>query len=121
MADVGALAVELRRVVKPEVGLDQGLVIDLRRVVLGLDDLDVSGRAAAYLLVGRVVDGAALVADDGVDDPVELAKALLDLPEAAGAEGRLLGCGRACARSLVLGLPLASVISGGTVSFTRAG
>src|SRR4051794_19746950 len=97
-ADVRALAIELGRVVQLEVLGDQILVADLGGVERYLGALDVPGVARADLLVRWVVDVAALVADRRVDDAVDLAKRCLDLPEAAGAEGGLLGlrlCGGA--------------------------
>ena len=99
VADVGALAVHLGRVVDLEVLADEVLVADLRGVELDLRHLDVAGVAAADLLVGRVVDVAALVADQRVDDAVDGAEVLLDLPEAAGAEGGEFGVSGSCSQS----------------------
>src|SRR5215216_1882858 len=94
-ADVRALAVELGRVVDLELLRDQVLVADPRRVEGDLGHLYVACGAGADLLVGGDVDVPALVTDGGVDDAVELAERSLDLPEASGAEGRLLGGHRA--------------------------
>src|SRR5215208_1167781 len=94
-ADVGALTVELSRVVDLEILRDQVLVADLRGVEGDLADLDVPRRAGTDLLVGGVVDVPALVADRRVDDAVDLPEGGLHLPEAAGAKGCLLGSRRA--------------------------
>jgi hypothetical protein len=91
VADVRALPVELRGVVDLEVLRHQVLVAHLVRVEGHLGDLDVTRVARAHLLVGRVVDVPALIADGRLDDAVELAKRIFDLPEAARSEGRLLG------------------------------
>ena len=93
IADVRPLAVELRRVVDLEVLLHQVLVVHLGGIEGDLANLDVAGGPAAHLLVGRVVDMAALVSDGGLDHAGKLLERRLDLPEAARAEGRHLGPG----------------------------
>src|SRR5205085_3634555 len=90
VADVPALAVELGRVVLGPEDLEQLLVRDLLRVVGDLDDLRVAGRVGADVLVGRVLERAALVADLCPGYAVELAERGLHAPEAAGAERCLL-------------------------------
>ena len=64
-ADVGALAVECRRVVVGPEDVEQLLVGDAVGVVLDLDDLGVAGAVGADVLVGGVGEGAAHVADRG--------------------------------------------------------
>src|SRR4029079_9412947 len=87
---VPALAVQLRRVVLAPEGLEQLLVRDPLRVVRHLHDLGVAGRVRANVLVGWVLECAALVADLGLGHAVELAERGLGAPEAAGAERCLL-------------------------------
>src|SRR6266511_1124050 len=89
-AYVGALAVHLRGVVRLPELLEQLVIGDPVGVELHLADLCVPGRVAADLLIGGIVDGAALVADGGVENSREVAIRRLDLPEAARPEGRLL-------------------------------
>ena len=77
-----------------EVLLHELLVVDLRGVEGDLADLDVACVTGADLLVGGVIDVAALVADRSIDHAIQAPECLLDLPEAAGSEGGLLGNGR---------------------------
>src|SRR2546423_11014039 len=84
VADVPALTVELGRVVLAPEDVEQLLVGDLLRVVGDLDDLGMAGRVRADVLVGRVLERAALVTGFGLRDAVELAERRLDAPEAAG-------------------------------------
>ena len=91
IAHVGALAVQLRRVMDREVLRDQLLERHLARVELDLRHLGVPGGATADLLIRGVFDVPALVSDGGVEYAVQLAELVLHLPEAAGAERGLLG------------------------------
>src|SRR6266849_415543 len=79
--EVGALAVQRRRVVHVPERVQQLRVRDLRRVVSDLDGLGVAGPSRADLLVGHVVDVAALVARDGLDHARDLVEEVLDTPE----------------------------------------
>src|SRR5438093_559976 len=82
--------VQLGRVVLVPEDVQELLVGDLLGVVRDVDHLCVSGRVRADVLIGRVVERAALVADLGLGDTVQLAERRLDAPETAGAERCLL-------------------------------
>jgi hypothetical protein len=90
VTDVPALPVQLRRVVLAPEDVEQLLVRDPLGVVGHLDDLGVAGRVRADVLVGGVLERAALVADLSLGDAVDLTERGLDAPEAAGAECCLL-------------------------------
>jgi hypothetical protein len=100
-ADIGALPVDLGRVVDLPVDPQEIPERDPLRVEGHLTDLGVAGGARADLLVSRVSDVAALVADGGVEDALDLAEGSLDLPEAAGAEADLLGRRRLVGRAVI--------------------
>src|SRR6266508_1332102 len=77
VADVPALPIQLCRVVLvPE---------DVQQLVVG-DYLGVAGRVRAHVLVGRIVERPARIADARLRDAVELAERGFDAPETAGAE-----------------------------------
>src|SRR5690242_9110421 len=86
-ADVRSLAVELRGIVQREELLDELLVGDLGRIEVDLHDLGVPRAPRAHLLVGRLRQRAAEVADRGPAHSGRVAELDLDAPEAAGAEG----------------------------------
>src|SRR3954452_7272373 len=90
VSDVPALAVQLRRVVLAPEDAEQVVVRDLRGVVGDLDDLGVARGVRAHVLVRRVAEMPAVVADAGARHAVELAERGLHAPEAAGAERGLL-------------------------------
>ena len=94
VADVGALAVDLRRVVHLEEILHERAVGDLGRIERDLDDLGVAGALGADLLVGREVGLTAGVAADGGLDAGDLGVLVFDAPETTGAEGGFLKFGR---------------------------
>src|SRR5438477_290545 len=81
VADVPTLSVQLGRVVLVPEDVQELLVRDLLGVVRDLDHLRVSGRVRADVLVGRIVERAALVAGLGLGDTVQLAERRLDAPE----------------------------------------
>src|SRR5437773_2028776 len=81
VTEVGALAVECRRVVHVPEGVEQLRVRDPGRVVRDLDGFGVPGAARANLLVGHVVDVAALITRDGIDHARDLVEEVLDAPE----------------------------------------
>src|SRR4051794_15010240 len=87
--DVGALPVQLRRVVRAPEDVEQTVVRHGRGIELHLDDLRVAGAVRAHVVVGRVLERSSAVADCGVADALDLAELLLDSPEAARAERRL--------------------------------
>src|SRR3954468_15573102 len=87
-ADVPALTVARRRVVTVPERREQLIVGDELRVVLDLHGLRVTGPPAADLLVGRVVDFAAGVADGRAQNAWHRAECGLDAPETAGSERR---------------------------------
>src|SRR5262249_17067357 len=90
VADVPALPVPLRRVVLAPEDVEQLVVRDDVVVVRHLDDLCVAGPVRADVLVRRVVEPAARVADARRGHSVDLPERRLDAPEAAGAERCLL-------------------------------
>src|SRR6266540_285125 len=90
VADVPTLAVQLRRIVLAPEHVEQLLVRHPPGVVGHLDDLGVSGRVRADVLVGRVLERSARVADASRRDSFHLTERRLDAPEAAGAQGCLL-------------------------------
>src|SRR3954452_5563093 len=85
-ADVPALTVARRRVVTVPERREQLVVGDERRVVLHLHRLRLTGSPAADLLVGRVVDFAAGIADGRAQNAGDRAERGLDPPETAGGE-----------------------------------
>ena len=87
-ADVRALAVPLRGVVRAPKQVEQRVVGDLRWVELDLDRLGVAGRVGADVVVGGVLGMPAGLADAGAGDAGDLAEGRLDAPEAAGCECR---------------------------------
>jgi len=84
-AAVGALAIQLGWVVRPEEELDELGVRDLCRVKLDAAGFGVRGRPAAHLAVGWRVDLAASVANLGLFETAfeVLVVLVLGAPEAA--------------------------------------
>src|SRR5262249_59935570 len=78
---------------RPEEG-EQVLVAGSLGVVRDLDDFGMARLMAADILVGRIVERAASVADRRVHHAWRLAKLLLDSPEASRSERRFLRCHR---------------------------
>jgi hypothetical protein len=87
-ADVGALAVERRRVMNLPKDFQQLLVRYPRWIVLDLHDFGVSGLASANRSIVGLWDGTAGVSDGNIDDTRDIAKRRFDTPEAAGAKYR---------------------------------
>src|ERR1043165_19863 len=85
-ADVVALPVRRRGVVQAEEEVEDVAVRDRRRIEHDLDALGVPGAAGLHVLVARVLERAAGVADRRVDHAGQLADQLLDAPEAAARE-----------------------------------
>src|SRR5919202_89187 len=83
---VGTLAVELRGVVELPEHDEQLVVGDPLGVELDLDDLRVAGAPRAHLLVARVLERAAEVADGGADHAGRVGELDFDLPEEPGYE-----------------------------------
>src|SRR5215469_18307378 len=96
-ADIEALPVAGGRIVDPPERLEQLRVADLGRVEPHLYRLGVAGAAPADPLVAGVGNMLAGIADNGLQDPVDLAEGRLDTPEASCGEGRALGPIRAVA------------------------
>src|SRR5579862_7593288 len=80
-ADVGTLAVHLRRIVHLEEQLDELGVAHLRGIERHFHDLAMIGRAGADLAVVRIVGVAAFIARHRVDDARHLGEEMLDAPE----------------------------------------
>src|SRR5207248_11642537 len=90
VADVPALTVALRRGVLAPEDVEQRVGRDALGVIRHLDDLRVTRRVRADVLVGRLVECPALVADLGLRHAVDLPERRLDAPEAARSERCLL-------------------------------
>src|SRR3989442_11052432 len=86
-ADVGALAVQLGRVVVLPEHVEQLLVGDARRVVLHLHGPGVAGAPGEDDVAGRVRGGPARTAAGGRGDAVQMPEPFLHSPEATAAEG----------------------------------
>lgn len=80
-ADVVALAVEGGGVVQREEGAQQGVVIDLGRVVADLHRFHVAAAAAADFLVTGVGAGAAGIAGNGAVDAGQAVVGAFDAPK----------------------------------------
>ena len=87
VADVGSLAVDLRRVVHLEEILHERAVGDLGRIEADLDDFGMPGGLVADILVGWVLGLAAGITRDGGVDTRDLGVLIFDTPETAGTEG----------------------------------
>ena len=85
-ADVVALLVGRRRVVRLPEDFQQVVERDFGRVVRDLDHFGVAGAAGADFFVRRVLDVAAAVAGDDGLHAAEVLEDGLGAPEAAGAE-----------------------------------
>src|SRR6266540_3130411 len=91
--DVGPLLVERGGIVVLPEDVEKPIVRDARRIELHLDAFGVSGPAGADVLVRRVREGAARIADRRVDHARYLAERRLDPPETTRRERRLFGHG----------------------------
>jgi len=87
-AEVRSLAVEGGGIMVGEEDFEQPPIGDALRVEGDLHHLGMAGVAAAHIMVARLGEGAAGVADGGVAHPGQGAEDRLDAPEAAGTEGR---------------------------------
>ena len=86
-SDVVALAVERRRIMKPEEpALQQFLETENRRVESHADRFRVSGLAVVRVLISRVLEVTARVAHFGFDHSGNIAQDILDTPEATASE-----------------------------------
>src|SRR5277367_1163414 len=83
---VRTLAVELGGVVQFKKQIQQALVAYLRRIELHVHHFCVPGAVGAHILVGWIVELAALVADGGLGHSGLLLKANLDPPKASCAK-----------------------------------
>ena len=90
-ADVGPLTVELGGIVQGEEFADQVLVADPGRIERHLDGLGVAGAARAHLLVGRLAEVAAGVADGGGQHAARRLQIVLGPPETPRCENGGLG------------------------------
>lgn len=91
IADVGSLTIELRRIVKLPKKLQESFITDALRVESYLDGFGVAGRVTANLTIGRILDVAADVTRNDIENAGYLAKGVFDAPEAAGCKGRDFG------------------------------
>src|SRR6266403_3056934 len=90
-ADIRTLSIQSRRImIRPE-NLQQLFVADFGRIKLYLHDLSVPRFVGADIFVGGVRLCSSGVSDCGRDYALQVAKRLLDSPEAAGPE-----CGFLC-------------------------
>src|SRR5262249_11124945 len=85
--EIRALAIQRRRVVHVPKGVEQFRIGHLGGVVCDLHRLGVAGPARAHLLVGHVVNVAALVARNRLDDTWHLVDQVLAAPEASARKG----------------------------------
>src|SRR5580765_3859974 len=85
--EIGALAVDLCRVVHVPEGVEESLVADLRRVEGDLYDLRVAGLIGAHILVRRVLRVAVAIADCGVNYSGDHAEFHFHAPKATGGKG----------------------------------
>ncbi len=88
---VFALTVDRRRVMASPEHLEQVFVADDIGIEIDHDDLGMPGDSLMDHLVRRVRDAAAGIARDGPVDPLEPLENVLDMPETARTERRLLG------------------------------
>src|SRR6185436_8721894 len=84
---VRALTVERRRIVEREEHPEQVAVREDIRVEGELNDLSVTGRAAADLLIAGIRPFPAGISGHGLLDSPQLAKRRVEAPEASAAEG----------------------------------
>ena len=87
VADVGSLTIELGRIVNLPKEAQQLVVIDLLRIEGYLDGFGMAGRMTADLTVRRIVDMAADVTRNDLEDAGNSPERVLNAPEAAGCEG----------------------------------
>ena len=99
--DVGALAVELRRIMGDrKIDLQNVTIADAARIESDLDRFRVPGRVGGNHVVMRHSRSASGVTGDGAGNPLDMLEHTLDAPEAAAGEHRDLRC-RLSARRFV--------------------
>ena len=91
-ADIAALAVELGRIVRGKVDVEQVGETDHRRVESHGNRLGMAGLAAAYFLVSRVGTSPADIAALDRAHPVKAAKHRLGAPETSARQNCLRHC-----------------------------
>ncbi len=84
---VDELAVAVGRVDQAPEALQQAFIGDDLRVVMDLNRFRVPGGAARYLVVGRILGGAAAVTGDRITHAGDLLEPGFHAPEAAAGEG----------------------------------
>ncbi len=97
-ADVVALAVERRRIMRCEEDIEQHVVTDDVGIVRDADRLGMAGIAAAHIAIAGIVGGAADIAADNRFDAVDLQEYSLGAPETSAGQRR--GFGRHIALSI---------------------